>query len=69
MSTQNDGMPACLAESGRVWIVPDGDDAGKRFAESVFSEVSPFRFIKQLKLDKGKQPTDYPVVFFREGFK
>jgi hypothetical protein len=50
-------------------VVPDGNEAGTRCAESVLARVSPFRFIKWLKLDEGKQPTDYPGVFFREELK
>ena len=54
---------------GRVWVLPDGNDAGARCAESVLAQVSPLRFIKWLKLDEGKQPTNYPGVFFREAFE
>ena len=52
--------------SGRVWIVPDGDDAGERHALSLLRLVSPHRFVRWIKLEAGKQPTDYPPVFFRE---
>ena len=62
-------IAALVKPDGRVWVVPDGDEAGVRCAESVLKSVSPLRFIKWLKLDEGKQPTDYPGVFFREGFR
>lgn len=44
--------------NGRVWIVPDGDKAGERFAQSFLLQVSPYRFVHWTKLDAGKQPTD-----------
>jgi len=43
---------------GRVWILPDGDKAGERFAQSVLLQVSPHRFVRWVKLDEGRQPTD-----------
>jgi len=44
--------------SGHVWIFPDGDDAGARCAESVFGKIGPHRFIRWVRLQDGKQPTD-----------
>jgi DNA primase len=44
--------------AGAVWLVPDGDPAGERFAQSVLLQVSPHRFVRWVKLDKDKQPTD-----------
>ena len=52
--------------NGRVWVIPDGNDAGRRGALNVFEQVAPFRFLKWLKLDEGKQPTDYPGGWFRK---
>jgi DNA primase len=43
---------------GRVWIVPDGDETGERFAESLLTQLSPFRFTRWVKLGEGRQPTD-----------
>lgn len=43
---------------GRVWILPDGDDAGARCAESILVRVTPYRFARWVKLGRGKQPTD-----------
>jgi DNA primase len=43
---------------GRVWMISDGDPAGKRFALSVLTKISPHRFIRWVKCDEGKQPTD-----------
>jgi DNA primase len=44
--------------NGRVWMISDGDPAGERFALSVLTKVSPHRFIRWVKCDEGKQPTD-----------
>ena len=43
---------------GRVWILPDGDKAGERMAESALKLISPHRFVRWVKLEEGKQPTD-----------
>jgi DNA primase len=42
---------------GRVWIVPDGDKAGVRYAQTLLSLISPHCFVRWVKLDEGKQPT------------
>ena len=55
--------------SGRVWVVPDGNEAGERCAASVFAHLAPHRFMKWVKLEPEKQPTDYPGAFFREQFR
>jgi len=55
-----------VLESGRIWLVSDGDEAGNRCGQSVFDQIGSQRFIRRLKLNDGKQPTDYPSVFFRE---
>ena len=44
--------------AGRVWIAPDGDKAGERHAQTLLSLISPQRFVRWVKLDEGKQPTD-----------
>ncbi len=44
--------------NGRVWLLPDGDKAGVQCAETVLPQVAPHRFIRWVKLDEGKQPTD-----------
>ena len=44
--------------SGMVWIMPDGDTAGERHAQTLLTLISPHRAIRWLKLSDGKQPTD-----------
>jgi DNA primase len=55
--------------AGRVWIVPDGDSAGERHVQTLLLQVSPHRFVRWVKLEKDKQPTDYPSIFFQERLK
>jgi DNA primase len=45
--------------NGRVWLMPDGDDAGERFAAAFLTRVAPDRFTRWVKLEAGRQPTDY----------
>jgi DNA primase len=44
--------------NGRVWIAPDGDEAGERHAQTLLSLISPHRFVRWVKMEEGKQPTD-----------
>jgi DNA primase len=46
-----------LAEHGRVWIFTDGDPAGERCANDIFTHVAPHRFVRWVKLESGEQPT------------
>ena len=51
--------------NGRVWLVTDGDNAGDLCAASVLPQVTRQRFIRWVKLDEGKQPTDYDEGDFK----
>jgi len=44
--------------TGKVWIMPDGDKAGERHAQSLLIQISPHCSMRWLKLQEGKQPTD-----------
>jgi len=44
--------------SGRVWLMPDGDKAGTRLAETFLPQIAPHRFVRWVKLGEGQQPTD-----------
>jgi DNA primase len=46
-----------VSVSGRVWLLPDAGEGGKRCAESLLMQVSPHRFCRWVKFDEG-QPTD-----------
>jgi DNA primase len=54
---------------GRVWIVPDGDKAGERYAQTLLSLISPHRFVRWVKMADGKQPTDLSAEQLRAYFK
>jgi DNA primase len=47
-----------VPEDGRIWLFPDGDKAGLSLAESALKLISPQRFVRWVKLEDGKQPTD-----------
>lgn len=49
---------ALVKPSGRIWLMPDGDDAGERFAHSALLLIAPSRSVRWVKLPKTKQPTD-----------
>jgi DNA primase len=61
-------LVSLVTAAGRVWIVPDGDEAGERHAELLLRLISPHRFVRWLKLDEGKQPTDYTGDHYRIWF-
>lgn len=47
-----------LQPGGRLWIMPDGDDAGKKCACSVLSAIAPLRFVRWVKLEDDQEPED-----------
>lgn len=53
---------------GRVWMIPDGDAAGERFAESLLRQVSPHRFLRWVRLKGNQQPTDLSAEQLRTCF-
>src|SRR5439155_24655095 len=58
-----------VAPNGRVLLLPDGDAAGARCAVSLFLKVAPHRFTCWVKLDHGKQPTDYTAAELTNSLK
>ena len=67
-----------VAPGGRVWIFPDGDQAGERCATSVLGQVARHRFVRWIVAEPGRQPTDYsadelknmlPKEVMRDGWK
>ena len=49
---------ALVKPGGMVWIMPDGDKAGERHAQTLLTLISPHRAMRWLKLADGKQPTN-----------
>ena len=66
---QADLIVSLVRPLGRVWIVPDADESGERCADSVLRQVSPHHFVRWVKLDPGKQPTDLSVEQLNNCFK
>ena len=55
-----------VSPKGTVWLMPDGDEAGRKCAEQGLSKLSLTRRVRLVKLEEGKQPTDYCGANFRE---
>jgi DNA primase len=43
---------------GRVWIMPDGNEAGERCGLELLKQVAIHRFVRWVRLTDGNQPTD-----------
>jgi DNA primase len=54
---------------GHAWMLTDGDPAGDRHARSHFAKVSLHRFVRWVKMDEGKQPTDLSAEQLKICFK
>jgi DNA primase len=48
------------ADDARIVLIPDGNDAGVRLAQSALALISPQRFVRWVRLADEKQPTDLP---------
>lgn len=53
---------------GRVWLIPDGNNAGRQCALSALAQLSPHRFMRWIQLSADEQPTDvltqdWPAMF------
>jgi DNA primase len=59
---------ASVKSNGRVWIVPDGDKAGERHAQTLLALISPYRFMRWIKMADDKQPTDLSAAELKNGF-
>jgi DNA primase len=44
--------------NGKVWLMPDGNEAGRQCALSAFEQIAPHRHVRWLRLANDKQPTD-----------
>jgi DNA primase len=68
-SEQQAGLIVSLVKpGGRVWIEPDGNKAGERHAQTLLSLISPNRFVRWMKMDEGKQPTDLSAEQLKTSF-
>ena len=56
---QGELIAKLVKPKGFVWVMTDGDDAGRKCAGSVFVSVGSERVVKYVKLRDGEQPTDW----------
>jgi DNA primase len=56
-SCSDDQADLIAAVAGRVWILSDGDDAGRLCADSVWNKLGTRLLCRHLKLAEGSQPT------------
>jgi len=54
--------------TGRIWIVPDGDKAGERHAQTLLALLSPHRFVRWVKMAEGQQPTNLTKEQLKSSF-
>ncbi len=57
--TQAGNIVSAVKSRGRVWLMPDGNEAGIRCAQGTLAQVAPHRFVRWVKLDDNSQPTDF----------
>jgi DNA primase len=47
-----------VTPQGRIWLLPDGNDAGRLCAEEALKTFSQLRSVRWVKLEEDQQPTD-----------
>jgi DNA primase len=47
--------------SGGVWLMPNGDEAGRCYGQSLLAQIAPYRLARWVRLSDGEQPTDLPA--------
>lgn len=68
-SSMSDAQARLLLEVLRpsfVVLLPDGDDAGRRMAETALPLIAPHAWVRWSALDDGVQPTDLPAPLLQE---
>jgi DNA primase len=65
---QADLIVSITRPEGRVWLMPDGNDAGRRCALSLLERISPHRLVRWICLSHDKQPTDLSNEELHERF-
>ncbi len=58
-----------VSPDGHVWLISDGDESGDRCGTQFLTRLAPARFVRWVKLERGKQPTDYPAQLFRAALR
>jgi DNA primase len=54
-----------VVPKGTIWLMPDGDEAGRKCSEQGLPKLALARRVRLIKLEDGKQPTDYCGAHFR----
>ena len=57
--TQAEIIGKLVAPGGRVWVMPDGNEAGIRCAKEALAALSPNYMVRWVRLPADKQPTDF----------
>jgi len=52
---------ALVPSAGHIWVAPDGSKAGESYAQTLLTRLSPHRFVRWLKLEEGRKPTDVKI--------
>ena len=48
-----------MSEDARIWLMPDGNNAGAQLASQSLPLLAVYRFSRLIQLNVGRQPTDY----------
>jgi len=71
-SASEEQVRLCLSylhEESRVWILADGDEAGRQCADTLAPQLAKQRFTRIIELPDGRQPTDLSNPDLRDGIK
>jgi DNA primase len=63
---QGEQIVRLVKPSGQVWLIPDGDKAGLRLAQTFLPQIAPYRFVRWVKLGENCQPTDLAPAELKE---
>jgi len=62
-------IASLVKPNGQLWFMPDGDEAGERFAKSILLQVSQHRLVRWAKLQDGEQPIDLSEEELKRAFQ
>ena len=65
---QAEQIVSLVKTAGHVWLMPDGNEAGERCAQSILLKVSPHRLTRWVKLTGDRQPTDLSAQQLKTSF-
>lgn len=63
---QEDLLVSLVSPAGTLWVMPDGDKAGEKFAQAVIPRLARRRAVRWVKLGEDKQPTDLSARQLKE---